>query len=69
MLNQLTAFQKTGAYMTHSATWPMIDITECWLSDYMQLPLEPQKAVYHFFHMQQYCQRHFRLCKTGGVIL
>ena len=30
---------------------PLSDITGGYLSDYMQLLLEPQKALYYFFHI------------------
>ena len=38
-----------AVYITHNATQPLSDITGGNFSDYMQLPLEPQKAFYHFF--------------------
>ena len=44
-----------GAYITHNATSPLSDITGGNLSDYMQLPLEPQKALYCFFSYMQQC--------------
>ena len=36
-----------GAYSTHNAAWPMRDMTWGSLSDYMKLPLVPQKASYY----------------------
>ena len=42
-------FSKPGAYITHNATKSLSDITGGNLSDYMQAPLEPQKALYHFY--------------------
>ena len=49
---------KPGAYITHNATCPLNDITGGTLWDYMQLLLEPQKALRYFFfyftHMQFY---------------
>ena len=46
-----SSFSKPAAYVTHNATWPISDITGGNLSDYMQLPLEPQKALYYFLHI------------------
>ena len=43
---------KPGAYITHNATYQLNDITGGNLSDYMQIPLEPQQASHYFFHMQ-----------------
>ena len=37
-------------YITHNATQQRNDTTGGYLLDYMQLPLEPQKALYCFFH-------------------
>ena len=39
-------FSEPGACITHNSTQPESDITGGNLSDYMQLPLEPQKALY-----------------------
>ena len=39
---------KPGDLITHNAFYPLSDITEVNLSDYMQLPLEPQKTSYYF---------------------
>ena len=40
---------KPGVYITHCGPWPLSDITGGNLSGYIQLPLEPHKASYHFF--------------------
>ena len=42
---------KPGAYVTHNATKQLSDIPGGSLSDDMQLPLEPQRAPYCFFHI------------------
>ena len=39
-------FFKPGAYITHNATYPLSEITWGNSLGYMQLPLEPQKALY-----------------------
>ena len=41
-------FKTRRIYITHNASWPLSDITGGILSDYVQLPLEPQKASYYF---------------------
>ena len=46
-----SSFSKPGAYITHNAIKPESDITGDNLTDYMQLPPEPQKALYYFFHI------------------
>lgn len=47
MLDQRTAFSNPGANITHNAIWPLGEITGGYLSDYIQLPLEPPKASYY----------------------
>ena len=37
-----------GVYITHNAAWLLSDITWGSLSDYMQLPLDPEKALHNF---------------------
>ena len=44
-------FSEHGAYITHNATLLLGDITVGNISDYIQPPLEPQKALYYCFHM------------------
>ena len=46
-----SSFAQPGAYITHNAIWSLNDITGSNVSDYMQLPLEPQKSLYNFFHI------------------
>ena len=41
-------FSAPVPYVTHNAAETLSDITGGNLSDYMQLPLEPQKALYCF---------------------
>ena len=47
MPGQWTAF--AGAYITHKASYPLSDIIGGDLSDDMQLPLKPQKALHYIF--------------------
>ena len=42
--------------ITHNATWPLNDNNGGNLSDYMQLPLEPQNVLYNFFYIQDSIQ-------------
>ena len=50
-------FSKHGAYTTHKFK-PMSDTTGGILSDHVQLPLEPQKALHYFIsHRQEYSPR------------
>ena len=72
-LHNNSASLNPGAYITHNATLPLSDITGGNLSDYMQLPLEPQKALYCFFFI--YAAVLTKTCKCtlmyiiGGVTL
>ena len=45
------SFLKPAAYITHNATEPLCDITGESLSDDMQLPPEPQKALNNTSHI------------------
>ena len=40
-----------GTYITYNATWPLSDIEVGNFPVYMQLPLEPQRALYYLFHI------------------
>ena len=51
-------FSKLGAYVTHNATKLLSDIPGGSFSDYMQLPLEPQKALYCLFNVCSRTPRH-----------
>ena len=42
-------FSRPAAYINHNASSPLSDITGGSLSDYMQLPLEPQKTIILLF--------------------
>ena len=46
MLNRLSV-----AYITHSATLPLSHASGSSSSENMQLPLDPQKALYYFFYI------------------
>ena len=63
---------RPGANITHNATWPPSDITLGNLSDYMQLPLEQQKALYYCFTyavvLPKTC-KHTLTSEIGGVTL
>lgn len=48
------SFAKPDAPITHNATSPASDITGANLSDGMQLPLEPLKALYYFSPLHIY---------------
>ena len=58
--------------ITHNATLPLSDITGGNLSEYMQLPMEPQKALYYFYTdlavLFKTC-KHTWMYKIGGVTL
>ena len=43
-----SSLSKPGTYITQNATYPLSDISRGSLSDYMQLPLEPQKTYSTF---------------------
>ena len=50
-----TFFFPLGTFITHNATSLLSDITRGTSSDYMQLPLEPQKVLNYFLpHTQSY---------------
>ena len=42
-----SSISKPGAYIAHSASQPLCDITGGSLSDYLQLPLEPRDFIFH----------------------
>ena len=67
----MDCFSKPGVYITHNATDPLNDIPEGNLSDYIQHPLEPQKALYYFLpHAQWHSPRPVHtLMWKGGVAL
>ena len=51
---------------------PLTDITDDNISDYIQLPMEPQKSLYYFFslfsvsvHLKT-CKNTL-MCKIGGI--
>ena len=49
--SQQDLFLKPSSYITHNVSGPMSDITGGSLSDDMLLLLEPEKALYFFFHI------------------
>ena len=61
-------FSTPDYYITHDATQPLRGIN---LSHYTQLPLEPQKALYYFFHVCSRTPQHFKgaLCNFGDQML
>ena len=60
---------KPSAFITHNASQPPRDITSGNLSDYTQLPLEPQKAQYYFCNTCSVTCKHALMCNIGGVTL
>ena len=46
-----SSLSKHGVFITHNATELVSDFTGGDLSDYVQLPLEPQNASYNFVHI------------------
>ena len=58
MLDQWIAFANLVPTLP---TVPLSDITVGDLSDNTQLPLQPQKVLYYFFHISS--------CSIGGVTL
>ena len=69
MSHILLLFSKPDAYINHNATQPLSDITGGTLSDYKQLPLEPQKGfILLFFTNAQVLpktSKHKFMCKNG----
>ena len=75
MLDQWTAFQNRmptlpTMQLSQEVEW---HLTGGKLSDYMQLPLEPQKAHYYFFTyavvLPKTCKHTPVMCKIGGFTL
>ena len=61
--------QADCSYITHNATQPLSDN----LSDYMQLPLEPQKAFYYSFShhgevLHKSCE-HSLICQCVKLVM